>query len=295
MWSYSVASSLIRFRRALLVGVLSFVIIALLYSLVTLDTSFAAYSRAKLPKLSGWLGSQGTSSWGKLNEQESLAARQQLGQDLNSLFAEYGPSLTGVNKSFIERWPTMPAFEEGKKFDFKQVAKASENFFIDDAEYDSFKKLQQAMLKAVPAWETVSTAYSGRGVVICAGSKELARVWPNVVLMLRSLESSLPIEVWTKDQEEYDLTAPMVKQMKEELKLSISAHALTDYMPIVWKVFPLSEVFKVKALALLYSSFEEIVLFDSDSIPVMDPEILFDSEAGKTGLIQWPVSWLCLV
>lgn len=290
MWSYSVAASLIRFRRALLIGVLSFAIIALLHSLVTLDSSFAAYSRAKLPKLPAWLSGNGTNSWGKFREQESLAARQQLGRDLDILFAEYGPSFMGVNKSFIERWPTMPAFDLDRKFDYEQVAKASENFLIDDEKYDSFKTQQQAILKAVPAWETVSKAYSGRGVVICAGSKDLTRVWPNVVLMLRSLESSLPIQVWTKDQKEYELTKPIVKQMSEELKIAISVHSLTEYMPIVWKTYPLSEIFKVKALALLYSSFEEIVLFDSDSIPVVDPEILFDSEAGKSGLIQWPVS-----
>jgi alpha 1,2-mannosyltransferase len=184
----------------------------------------------------------------------------------------------------------MPLYELDKKYDYNQIAAASANFFLDDADFESFKRQQQTMMQAVPSWETVSWAYSGRGIVICAGAQALERVWPNTVLMLRSINSSLPIEVWTKDQEEYDRTLPLVDQMQAELGFTISVHTLSDYMSIVWRIFPLSEIFKVKALALLFSSFEEVILFDSDSIPVMDPIVLFDMEEAESGLIQWPVS-----
>ena len=82
----------------------------------------------------------------------------------------------------------------------------------------------------------------------------------------------------------------MADQLRTELGMTISVHALSDYMSIVWELVSISEIYKVKALSLLLSSFEEAILFDSDSVPVMDPEVLFDSEEGRSGLIQWPVS-----
>jgi hypothetical protein len=295
MRRFAASDCCLRFKKPVAIALIVFVIVALLHSWAVLDSSFAAYSRARLPKLPAWLAS--SSSWttglksdAKLDGPDSFQTRQRLGSDINSLFAEFRPLSIALNQSFLDRWPTMPLFELDKKYDYNQVAAASANFFLDDANFELFKKQQQAMMQAVPAWETVSRAYSGRGVVISAGAKPLERIWPNTVLMLRSLNSSLPIEVWTKDQEEYNRTLPLVDQMRAELGLAISVHTLADYMSIVWKVMPLSEIFKVKALALLFSSFEEVVLFDSDSVPVMDPMILFDLEEAESGLIQWPVS-----
>jgi hypothetical protein len=45
----------------------------------------------------------------------------------------------------------MPLFELDKKYDYNQVAAASANFFLDDVDFESFKKQQQAMMEAVPA------------------------------------------------------------------------------------------------------------------------------------------------
>ena len=290
MRSFAVAASFLRFRRPLVIGVITFVVIALLYSVVSLDSSFVAYSTAKLPNLSGWLGSSPAGTDARLGLQDSVNARQRLGKDINTLFAEYHPSTTVINQTFLESWPTLQPFELDKTYDYSQVAAASENFFLDDAARDAFEKQQQELMKAIPTWTTVSSAYSGRGVVICAGSRSLERIWPNVVLMLRSLKSTLPIQVWTKDQEEHDQTQPLVEQMQNDLKMTISVHTTSDYLTVNWNMYQISEIFKVKALALLFSSFEEVVLFDSDSVPVIDPIVLFDSDAGKSGLIQWPVS-----
>jgi len=188
----------------------------------------------------------------------------------------------------------MAPFQINKQYDYDEVVIASENFFEDEY-YPVFRTQQQSLMRAIPAWAAVSTAYSGRGIVISAGANHLNRVWPNVVLMLRSLNCSLPVEVWTKDQEEYDQTIPLVHQMRTELKIAISLHAISDYISVVWSMTDLPTIFKVKALALLFSSFEETILLDADSIPVMDPTVLFESEEGKSGLIQWPVSissWL---
>jgi hypothetical protein len=159
----------LRFKKPLAIALIVFVIVALLHSWAALDSSFAAYSGARLPKLPAWLAS--SSSWTtgqksdtKLDGPESFKTRQRLGSDINSLFVEFRPLSIAVNQSFRDRWPTMPLFELDKKYDYNQVAAASANFFLDDVDFESFKKQQQAMMEAVPAWETVSSAYSGRGI-----------------------------------------------------------------------------------------------------------------------------------
>lgn len=286
MWRFASSGSCVRNKKPLAVTIITLVIIALFYSWVTLDSSLDKYGSARLPKLLEWLGNSDS----KLNTDDSFIARKQLGNNIHSLFTKFRPPTSRVNKTFLEKWPPMASFQLKKKYDYSQVVAASANFFLDDAAYDSFRTQQQAIMEAIPKWESVSRGYSGRGVVVCAGSVDLERVWPNVALMLRSLESSLPIEVWTKDQEEYDRTLSLVDDIKSELKISISAHNLADYIPIVWTGMPMSQIFKVKALALLFTSFEEVMLFDSDSIPVMDPDVLFDSDKAKSGLIQWLVS-----
>ena len=160
---------------------------------------------------------------------------------------------------------------------------------LEEKHYAEFKTQQQLLIKAIPPWEKVSKAYSGRGVVISAGAKHLERVWPNTVLMLRSLGSKLPVEVWTKDREEYDQTLPIVHQMRTELDIAISVHTIADFIPVVFGIWDLPGIFKVKPLSLMFSSFDETILLDVDSVPVLDPNFLFESEEAKFGLLQWPV------
>ena len=50
--------------------------------------------------------------------------------------------------------------------------------------------------------------------------------------------------------------------------------------------------FMYKLVAMIFSSFEEVLLLDSDNIPLQDPERLFESEAyAKTGSLLWMDFW----
>ena len=52
--------------------------------------------------------------------------------------------------------------------------------------------------------------------------------------------------------------------------------------------------YQLKSLAMLFSSFAEILYLDSDSIPVIDPSMeLFSTEPYKSsGLVIWPDFWV---
>jgi hypothetical protein len=248
----------------------------------------------KLPELSEWVKtapawttSQKTDP--NFNITQSFLTRQEIGRNLVDIFRDFRPPISAVNPTYLEKWPQMPPLVTNKKYVVDEVVAASANFFLEDKDYTEFKEQQQSLIRAIPTWANVSKAYSGRGIVISAGAQHLERVWPNTVLMIRSLGSKLPIEVWTKDREEYDRTLPIVYQMRTELNMPISVHTIADYIPVVFGVFDIPGIFKVKPLSLMFSSFEETILLDVDSVPVMDPNILFESEEAKTGLIQWPV------
>jgi hypothetical protein len=184
----------------------------------------------------------------------------------------------------------MPPYQVNKKYDYMEVVNASNGYFVHESSYSTFNRQQQALLKDIPTWDSFSKFYSGRGIVISAGATHIARVWPTVLLMLKALNCTLPVQIWTMNQDEQDRTTPLADQMRRDLKIDLTVHKLSDYMEIDWSG-GIPAIFKVKALALLYSSFEQILLLDADSIPVRDPNVLFDMDEGKTGLIQWPDFW----
>jgi hypothetical protein len=314
MRSLAAATLSPRIRKSLGLSVaLTFVIIVgLLYSRGTLDNHIDSLitstvspplpklEAAELPDFEQWLATP--SAWTidskndtKFNVKKSFEVRQEVGRNLSVLFEHFEPPFSHINQSFFKRWPTMPPYQVGKKFDPNEVVHASQNFLLKDEFYTDFRTQQQSLMKAIPTWADVSKGYSGRGIVISAGSIHLNRVWPNTVLMLRSLGCTLPIEIWTKDQPEYEITLPLVHQIRTEFGIPISVHAVNNYIPVAWDDYDIPSFFKVKALALLFSTFEEIILLDADNIPAMNPETLFETKEGKTGLIQWPVSLLrCL-
>ena len=50
--------------------------------------------------------------------------------------------------------------------------------------------------------------------------------------------------------------------------------------------------YQYKALAILLSSFENVLLLDSDNIPAHSPEELFETDPFKSyGLVVWPDYW----
>lgn len=47
--------------------------------------------------------------------------------------------------------------------------------------------------------------------------------------------------------------------------------------------------FQIKADAIVYSSFEEVLYLDSDNVPLRDPTYLFESELyNEHGVVFWP-------
>jgi alpha 1,2-mannosyltransferase len=142
--------------------------------------------------------------------------------------------------------------------------------------------------------EEVKKLYAGTGIVTVAGGEFFG---PSIVgiRMLRQTGSTLPVEVFLANWEEYE------PQLCEEVYPSLNARCIviSDYATPEnekERVDGIPEIthFQLKALALLLSSFQQILYLDSDSIPLLDPqsELFSRPPYTHTGFVGWPDFWL---
>ncbi|KAJ6119588.1 hypothetical protein N7523_003868 [Penicillium sp. IBT 18751x] len=121
-----------------------------------------------------------------------------------------------------------------------------------------------------------------RGIVTTAGSTYMPVVI-NSLRMLRRSGSTLPVEVYMKDTEEWE------KRICNEVLPEMNAKCLV-IGDVVGKE-PIAH-YQLKIFAILFSSFEEVIWMDADCFPLHKPEELLDSEPyTSTGMVTWPDFW----
>lgn len=124
--------------------------------------------------------------------------------------------------------------------------------------------------------------FNGKGIVICGGGvKYFPGTWV-LVNMLRYQGCELPIEVWHLGEEELDVH--MAELLRPLGVACIDGRKVAKEIPC-----RILKGWELKAYALLYSSFEEVLLLDADNVPVSNPSDLFSwSEYQQTGAVFWP-------
>ncbi|RDI82974.1 hypothetical protein Vi05172_g6801 [Venturia inaequalis] len=185
-----------------------------------------------------------------------------------------------------------------KQFDpYATRGKPVNHIEISDEDVNSLKGSHaqiRGSLEDFHVEEEVKKLYAGTGIVTVAGGEFFG---PSIVgiRMLRQTGSTLPVEVFLADWSEYE------PKICEEVYPALNARCIvvTDYvLPDVpeQRVPDLPSIthFQLKALALLLSSFEQILYLDSDSIPLLDPqsELFSRPPYTHTGYIGWPDFWL---
>ncbi|KAI1848579.1 hypothetical protein JX265_011567 [Neoarthrinium moseri] len=157
------------------------------------------------------------------------------------------------------------------------------------------EELRLAHKKFVAALETLKNGdhegpFQGRGVVMVGGGEYFG---PAIIgiHMLRRTGCSLPVELFVPDDDEYE------EEICEQYlpKLNAKCVVLSAFQRQGGKhARPLSiKHYQLKAPSLLLSSFAEVLLLDSDSIPLLDPETsIFSTEPYLSkGLVIWPDFW----
>lgn len=167
---------------------------------------------------------------------------------------------------------------------------------LPDEDAQSLRAAHAKMRAALDAYNTIAVTqdmeglFDGRGIVTVAGGEYFGPAIVGIKL-LRQAGSTLPVEAFLPNWEEYepvlcekvlpDLNAQCVvlTQLLEEQEDDKELHfSITHY--------------QLKSLAMLFSRFREVLLLDSDCIPLINPEELFSAEPfTSTGFVGWPDFW----
>ncbi|OJJ43762.1 hypothetical protein ASPZODRAFT_135783 [Penicilliopsis zonata CBS 506.65] len=125
-----------------------------------------------------------------------------------------------------------------------------------------------------------------RGLVSTAGGAYL----PVLVISLRMLRrtgSTLPMEVFLANRDEYE------EYICDEVLPSLNAKCLVlseilDSVPNTKEI----KKYQFKPFAMIFSSFEEILFLDADAFPIAKPEQLFVTEPFRSKkMVTWPDFW----
>lgn len=125
-----------------------------------------------------------------------------------------------------------------------------------------------------------SAIFEGKGIVMCAGGiRYFTCAWVSINV-LRQLGCKLPIEVWFLGNE---LSIEAIDALST---LNVTCRNVNDDDNIK------SPGFILKPLAILKSSFKEILYLDADNVCLKDPTFLFSSiEYQNYGAVFWPDYW----
>lgn len=132
--------------------------------------------------------------------------------------------------------------------------------------------------------------YNGAGIVTVGGGEYFG---PAIISlhMLRKTGCTLPVEIFVADTSEYE------PSLCEDYlpKYGATCLILSDFLKDGNGAHRFEVThYQLKSLAMLFSSFAEILYLDSDSIPLVDPSTeLFSTEPyASNGLVIWPDFWI---
>ncbi|KAF2150361.1 glycosyltransferase family 71 protein [Myriangium duriaei CBS 260.36] len=147
------------------------------------------------------------------------------------------------------------------------------------------KEWQNFLLRDTVPWGKVERQFQGRGIVVLAGNQ---RTFLRSMVFFRALSATktkLPVELHYFGNE---LSAQNRTDIKA-LYPNLFFNDLNDTSQIVKGTGDNWVNYNLKTAAVLNSKFAEIILLDSDNIPLEDPATMFESNVyRRLGTIFWP-------
>ena len=139
-----------------------------------------------------------------------------------------------------------------------------------------------------------------RGIIIPAGGvDQLANAFVNAHVLRHHLGCTLPITIayWgalTKEAIDQDTMNYFHQNLAQVTFMDLSKASYPAHQRWLFPPIPDGSFvgFKVKVYAVYAAPYKEVLVIDSDSMPLMDPEPFFDlPEYRKTGNAFWPDRW----
>lgn len=164
----------------------------------------------------------------------------------------------------------------------------------DDAELASRRsEWHHFVLEELLPYAPHEGKFQGRGIVIVAGDEESMMRVRVLLQALKKLGSELPVELHYWDDEISPRTKESVASIYPDISFNDLARPYnivkaTPFKPSPGSNFKLPN-YSFKSAAIINSRFAEPLLLDSDNIPVIRPETLYDSDVYQEfGTIFWP-------
>jgi alpha 1,2-mannosyltransferase len=159
-------------------------------------------------------------------------------------------------------------------------------FQLSEDEVTKMKESHKKMMDSLPAKfpDDVESEISGRGILYAGGGTYNWLVLLSLK-MLRDTGSKLPVEVFIPTDSEFsaDLCNRVFPVFGAKCIL------MENYIDVKTYRF---KGYQLKSMALLLTSFEDVLMLDSDNIPLKNPDVLFINEPYKSnGLVVWPDFW----
>lgn len=146
--------------------------------------------------------------------------------------------------------------------------------YIND-EYKLFKNLK-----------TQVSRNKGQGIVYLSGKKYYWLTILSIKYIRNILKDQTPIEIFIPIRDKHDHYCNKISSVYSNVKCSY----FTDYLSKN-QVLQLSG-YQYKSLALLFSTFNEILYLDSDNIPLISTDLMFNNvQFKKNGFVSWPDFW----
>ncbi len=216
------------------------------------------------------------------------------GFDLAHRFSK-AESFRGRHFEKVVALPSLSVSETRKTCNWTSDDKV--NFMFDGAidwnvnerpvsEMDLRRRQWQDFVRKSPPYKEVASRFSGRGIVLLAGNGDTL---PRTKVLLRALyrlKSKVPVEIHYYGDE-------MDDDKKRQLT-DIYPHTVFNDLAskdnIMTSIFHTVLInYQLKTAAIVNSRFAEVLLLDSDNIPVIDPAELWESPTYKEyRTVFWP-------
>lgn len=209
-------------------------------------------------------------------------------QNIKSFWAEWADIFEQAKPQVGQIKVNSPASVDGSNDGNGDRVPCPTNLGMSQQDVGSMTRSQRILLDKLKSFDhsTIKDLYSGTGVVIVAGGEFFPPAITSI-LMLRKTGSKLPVQVFLQNRKEYesDICEGYLPTLNAE------CFVLEDFLR---EEAPFSIThFQLKALSILFSSFETVLYLDSDCMPLRNPmEMLVAEPFNSTGLIIWPDYWV---
>lgn len=158
---------------------------------------------------------------------------------------------------------------------------------VSNGDIAKLKKSHTRYVEALGGLVLPKGSYKGRGIVTVGGGK-FSLMALLVVKTLRNLHTTLPVEVFIPPSDEGET------ELCDEVLPRYDAKCifLSDILPeSSSKNFEFTG-YQFKSMALIASSFEDVLFLDADNFPVKSLDQIFDQDPYQsTGFVLWPDFW----